>query len=150
MKLLDLETFKNVVAHTPLISIDLIVENSEGKILLGRRTNEPAKGYWFVPGGRIYKDERLSEAFERITQAELGSIYAMEDAEFLGVYEHFYDNSFADAKISTHYVVLGYRLVTDFTLDDLPSSQHAAYRLYDEQALLQDSKVHRHTKLYFL
>ena len=55
--LLDKDTFSTVIQNTPLISIDLIVENKKGQILLGKRVNEPALGYWFVPGGRIFKDE---------------------------------------------------------------------------------------------
>lgn len=56
---------------TPLVAIDLIVR-SEEKVLLGRRTNEPAKGFFFVPGGRIFKGETARTAFQRITLAELG------------------------------------------------------------------------------
>ncbi len=47
--------FKTIVANTPLISIDLIIQNSQKKILLGKRINRPAQGYWFVPGGRVRK-----------------------------------------------------------------------------------------------
>ncbi|HFK1281856.1 TPA: GDP-mannose mannosyl hydrolase, partial [Escherichia coli] len=35
--MLDLETFKTVVASTPLISIDLVVKNNAGQVLLGFR-----------------------------------------------------------------------------------------------------------------
>ena len=31
---------------------------------MGQRTNEPARGSWFVPGGRILKDEPLDEAMQ--------------------------------------------------------------------------------------
>ena len=60
------DEFAVVVEKAPLVSIDLIIENHRGQILLGMRTNEPAKDYWFVPGGRILKDERIAEAFERL------------------------------------------------------------------------------------
>lgn len=43
---LDTTTFKTVIQSTPLILIDQIIENkSDGKILLGKRTNLPAQGY---------------------------------------------------------------------------------------------------------
>lgn len=54
--ILPLDTFKTVIESTPLVSIDLIVLNSEGKILLGKRLKHPAQGYWFVPRGRILKE----------------------------------------------------------------------------------------------
>ena len=60
--MLDRETFIEVIRHTPLVSIDLIVTRDDGCVLLGQRLNEPARNYWFVPGGRIYKDEPLAHA----------------------------------------------------------------------------------------
>ena len=60
---LDKQTFQTVVAHTPLISLDLIVENVNGQVLLGQRLNKPAQGCWFVPGGRVLKDETMAHAF---------------------------------------------------------------------------------------
>ncbi|WP_313449769.1 NUDIX domain-containing protein, partial [Pseudescherichia sp.] len=66
---LSQEDFATVVRSTPLISIDLIVENARGEFLLGKRTNRPAQGFWFVPGGRVQKDEPLAQAFERLTLA---------------------------------------------------------------------------------
>ena len=61
---LNHDDFVEVVKKTPLVSIDLIVENDRNEVLLGFRKNEPAKNYWFVPGGRILKNERIAEAFE--------------------------------------------------------------------------------------
>lgn len=51
MMFLRQEDFATVVRSTPLVSLDFIVENSRGEFLLGKRTNRPAQGYWFVPGG---------------------------------------------------------------------------------------------------
>ena len=62
--MLPLDTFKTVIKSTPLISLDLIVKNSEDKILLGKRLNRPAKNYCFVPGSRVLKDESLIIAFQ--------------------------------------------------------------------------------------
>ena len=56
MMFLRQEDFATVVRSTPLVSLDFIVENSRGEFLLGKRTNRPAQGYWFVPGGRVAKD----------------------------------------------------------------------------------------------
>lgn len=93
------EDFSTVVRSTPLISIDLIVENAHGEFLLGKRLNRPAQGYWFVPGGRVQKDEPLHAAFERLTEAELGLRLLLSAAQFYGVWQHFYDDNFS-GKIS--------------------------------------------------
>ena len=83
---LSQEDFATVVRSTPLISIDLIVENERGEFLLGKRTNRPAQGFWFVPGGRVQKDETLANAFERLTLAELGLQLPMAAGQFYGVW----------------------------------------------------------------
>jgi colanic acid biosynthesis protein WcaH len=67
--LLSPDDFRSVVRLAPLVSIDLIIRNVRGEVLLGLRNNEPAKGSYFVPGGIILKQERLYEAFARNPQA---------------------------------------------------------------------------------
>ena len=146
---LETELFKQVVAHTPLVSIDLIVRNGQGQVLLGQRLNRPAKGYWFVPGGRICKDETMASAFTRLAKEELGLGRELTQATCLGPYEHFYTDNFSGTDFTTHYVVLGYRLDAEITLTDLPKEQHGHYRWFDVDELLQADDVHDNTKLYF-
>lgn len=144
------EDFATVVRCTPLISIDLLVENARGEFLLGQRTNRPARGYWFVPGGRVQKDERLESAFERLTLAELGLRLPLTSAEFYGVWQHFYDDNFSGDDFSTHYVVLGFRLRVSENDLQLPDVQHDAYRWLTPQAVLAGDNVHDHSQAYFL
>ena len=59
MMFLDKNTFSTVIASTPLVPIDLVVKNHQSQVLLGQRLNRPAQGFWFVPGGRILKNEFL-------------------------------------------------------------------------------------------
>ncbi|MCH7376425.1 GDP-mannose mannosyl hydrolase [Aeromonas sp. MR19] len=147
---LDKAQFQQIVAATPLISIDLIVRNQQRLVLLGRRLNRPAQGFWFVPGGRVRKDERLDTAFMRLTQEELGGAISRGSASFLGPYEHFYADNFSGEDFSTHYIVLGYELAWQGQQDALPVSQHDQYRWFAVDELLQDPSVHQHTKDYFL
>ncbi|RQG96038.1 GDP-mannose mannosyl hydrolase [Natrarchaeobius chitinivorans] len=90
-----------IVDNMPIVSVDLIVKY-EGGVLLGLRENEPAKGEWFVPGGTVLKNERLTEAVQRVAETELGCEVAIQ--EELGVFEHFYDTSEIDGVDSNHYV----------------------------------------------
>ncbi|GGC06709.1 GDP-mannose mannosyl hydrolase [Marinobacterium zhoushanense] len=149
---IDTETFKTVVSVTPLVSIDLIVERADGYILLGQRTNRPAQGFWFVPGGRILKSEMLDDAFRRLTQIELGLASEREEARLLGVYEHFYQDSVfgddADSP-STHYVVLGYHLKLDAGKDlEPPHQQHSTYRWWHPDEMHEDTRVHENSRAY--
>ena len=52
-KLIPMEEFKTVVEYTPLISIDLITMFQD-KVLLGKRVNKPALGYYFTTGDEKY------------------------------------------------------------------------------------------------
>ncbi|MEY8214427.1 MAG: NUDIX domain-containing protein [Colwellia sp.] len=102
--MLSLEIFKTVIASTPLISIVLIAHNSKQEVLLGKRLNKPAQGFWFVLGGRILKDESLRYAFKRLVKTELG--ISVHNRVFKGICQHFYNDNVTGPDFSTHYVVL--------------------------------------------
>ena len=67
------QAFLEVIDRTPLVAIDLVVVDPQQRVLCGKRTNQPARGFWFAPGGRILKGETLDAAFARIATAELGA-----------------------------------------------------------------------------
>ena len=142
--------FIEIVRDTPLVSIDLIVRPKDDSVLLGHRRNEPARGFWFVPGGRVHKNERLEAAFERITDGEIGLRHSLGQAEFVGVYEHHYSTNFAlEPGIGTHYVVLAYEIRVGPRPQVRPDGQHARLRFADVDELLADASVHPYTKAYF-
>ena len=146
------EMFKSVIQHTPLISIDLIVRNEQGEVLLGKRVNAPAKGYWFVPGGRVRKNETLDDAFVRLVREELGieSEITRADAKFLGVFEHFYDDCVFNDEISTHYIVLAYEFeIKHLALNSELNFQHSECIFIKTEEIKVNEKVHYFTKLYF-
>lgn len=141
---------RTVVRLAPLVSIDLVIRNARREVLLGLRENEPAQGFYFVPGGIIRKNERLRDAFARILKDETNCIAPFEDARLLGVYEHFYDrNRFGEAGYDTHYVALGYALSLADTAGIRRDSQHSELTWWDEAALLASEAVHHNTKAYF-
>jgi len=146
--MLSKDDFLAIVNGTPLVSIDLVVCSSHNAILMGKRINEPAAGYWFVPGGRILKMETLEEAFCRITQVELGKTYNIEDSRLLGAFTHIYNNNFAlQPGVTTHYVALAYQLNLDLELNNLPQKQHNGYRWFLGHDDL--SEVHPNSQAYF-
>jgi len=147
---LSRDKFMEIVKHTPLVAVDLIVRNPRAEVLLGLRTNEPARGFWFVPGGRIYKGERIKEAFQRVAHEELGIDLECENARFVGVFEHLYDENFAGSSgFGTHYIVLAYEVSDVEPLSELPMAQHSRYRWMDVAGLLGAEDVHQNTKAYF-
>ncbi|WP_288390595.1 GDP-mannose mannosyl hydrolase [uncultured Acinetobacter sp.] len=144
------QVFKTVIQSTPLISIDLVVRNEKNEVLLGKRLNAPAKGFWFVPGGRVQKDETLDSAFIRLLREELDSEFeiAREQANFLGVFEHFYEDNFYEEDFTTHYIVMGYEIkISQSLIEKL--SQHSDFKWINTSEMISDESIHQYTKNYF-
>jgi colanic acid biosynthesis protein WcaH len=142
--------FRTIVEYTPLVSLDFVVRDPDGRTLLGYRRNRPAQGFWFVPGGRLGKNETRREAFSRLTVAELGVEIDIARARFLGVYEHLYpDNFSADPAFGTHYVVLAYRLDVEPSELRLPADdQHDGYLWLPPEEMSSRDDVHDYSKAY--
>lgn len=153
---IDNQKFLEIIENTPLVSIDLILRDSRNRLLLGRRVNEPAKGKWFVPGGRIRKDESIDEAFERISVEEIGRKFSRTDARLLDVYTHWYDTNFLSRPgISTHHVVLAYEIGVPENFQIKTREQHSDYRWFSSDEAdpavsdHADPDVHEYVLPYF-
>ena len=120
------EDWRTVVRSVPLVSVDLVVEH-DGAVVLGKRTNDPAKGEWFVPGGTVHKHERLVDAVQRITREELGIDTRINRQ--LGVYEHFWETAEMEDVDGKHYAPIGFHLTAERT-DVTPDDQHASFRWF--------------------
>lgn len=145
---LDDSAFRTAIASTPLVSIDLVIQNTRDEVLLGQRVNRPAQGFWFVPGGRVLKKETLDRAFARLTTAELGVRIERQEADLLGVYEHFYDDSVFGSTPSTHYIVLAHLIRADFDLSQLPVAQHARFGWFAIRDAKNNEQIHKHSRAY--
>ena len=143
--MLDDVTFKTVVDSAPLISIDILLKK-DNKVLLGKRVNQPAQGYFFSTGGRINKNESIANAMARIASNEL-NLELKYVPKFIGVFEHFYDDSIYK-DVSTHYVNLAYEYEAEEVLD-LPTEQHNEYQWFSIDELLESKQVHKYVKDYF-
>ena len=143
--MLDDQIFKTVVDSAPLISIDILIKK-DNKILLGKRINKPAQGYFFSIGGRINKNETIDNAMARVALNEL-NIDLKSTPEFIGVFEHFYDDSLYE-NVSTHYVNIAYEYEMEET-PDLPAEQHSEYKWFTIDELLESKQVHKYTKDFF-
>ena len=107
--MLTKKEFAEVVKKVPIVAVDLIIENSDGEILLGKRNNNPAKGYLFTFGGAILKNEKISSAIERVSLNELNFRLKLKSLVMINVFEFFYSNNFLNNyEFSTHYIVLSF------------------------------------------
>jgi len=72
----------------PVPGSQALVEQ-DGRVLLGRRGNEPSRGLWDIPGGFVDEYEHPLAALHRELAEETG--LQIEPVEFLGVWMQPYD-----------------------------------------------------------
>jgi colanic acid biosynthesis protein WcaH len=143
--------FIDLIEATPLVSVDLIVQNIKNEVLLGKRLNRPAQGFWFVPGGRIQKNESITQAIARVSKTELGFKLNKDNGRLLGAYDHIYPDNYLNKQgINTHYVALGYQFKLENIPEIMTDDQHSEVIWLSVQQLLNHSEVHFNTKAYFL
>jgi colanic acid biosynthesis protein WcaH len=122
------ETFGECLEQLPQVCVEVVVSHDDG-VVLARRTNEPAAGEWFWPGGRLYKGERLTDAARRIAREELGLEVNIERR--LGVHAHFWDTASVAGADSRHTVNVVFLVTTGENLSITLDSQHDDWRLVD-------------------
>lgn len=71
MRLPDAE-YRRFLETMPIVCVDGVLVNEEGRYLLVKRRNAPLEGTWWVPGGRVHKGETFEQAFHRKMREELG------------------------------------------------------------------------------
>ncbi|WP_255150042.1 NUDIX domain-containing protein [Halorarius halobius] len=121
------EDWETVVATVPIVSVDLLVRH-DGGLVFGKRRNDPVKGWWFLPGGRVHKGETRTEAVHRIAADELG--IEVDIVESLGAFEHFYETAAVEGVDDKHYLANGY--VVDLRDGALRTEdQHDALRVFE-------------------
>ncbi len=63
------DQYRMMVSALPIVCVDVLII-FEGKCLLLKRDNEPAKGQYWFPGGRILKNETIAAAALRKAKEE--------------------------------------------------------------------------------
>ena len=145
------ETWRTCVDSTPIFGIDMIIFSQKCGVLMGRRINDPAKGKLFVPGGRIYKNECIVDAFNRILLSETGLTFSFDKTTSMGLYEHFYNvTSWSASESSTHYIIEA-RLIEvepkDINSKINLSEQHSNFEWISLEDIHSNS-IHSYSKMY--
>ncbi len=84
---LSYEDFLESLRLAPRLSVELVIEDGEGHLLLTKRTRSPFENHWHLPGGFLLKGERLAECCVRIVKEELGADLDNLEGEFVGFFE---------------------------------------------------------------
>lgn len=126
MAIIAEETYKDILKMMPICCVDLVITYSN-KYLLVKRAKEPAKGQWWLPGGRILKNEEIDSAALRKAKEETGL-----DCEFvtkLGVIEGIFSEGPFGFGVHTISVVCLLKAKTDRIKLD---STHTEYKWNDK------------------
>jgi colanic acid biosynthesis protein WcaH len=91
--LIPAELYREFLLNMPVVCVDLLVRRGS-KYLMVKRRDEPLKGEWWVPGGRVLKGEMVLETAIRKLRAETG--IQANTFKFIGFYEDFYEKSAFD------------------------------------------------------
>ena len=77
------DIYDQITKFLPIASVEalIVIDNA---LLFLRRNNQPAKGEWWFPGGRIRKGESLEEALRREVKEETG--LEVSSYKFINVY----------------------------------------------------------------
>jgi colanic acid biosynthesis protein WcaH len=146
--MLEPDIFKSIVKNAPLVSIDICLVHDE-EILLGKRSNEPLKGNWFTPGGRIFKNEPWEKCIRRVANSELGIVIdELPSFRLMGVWDHFYENSVMDENVSTHYVNLPHYCILEKRPYLLKDQQHNDLSWFSLHEVASNNSFHKYMRGY--
>jgi colanic acid biosynthesis protein WcaH len=65
------ELYLQILANVPIACVDIAIV-SHGSVLMVKRKDAPARGQWWLPGGRVLKGEMMREAAIRKAREEVG------------------------------------------------------------------------------
>lgn len=90
--------------QNPVLAVAAVVWNERREVLLIRRTKEPRKGQWSLPGGKVEFGEHLEDAVRREIREETGLEIAL--LGLAGIAETVLDASAGAADV--HFVLIDY------------------------------------------
>ena len=117
----------------PRIAVAAVVFNSQGHVLLVERKNQPGKGLWTVPGGRVEAFETLHDACLRELAEETGISGKVHS--LVEVIERMEPDS---SPLPFHYIILDYLVVVEtFSIVASSDAADAAFFALEDVANLK-------------
>lgn len=72
--LIEEKLYETIRQSFPIPCVDIVVVDNDEKILMLKRSNDPAKGEWWFPGGRVHFNETRPDAVNRKLKEECGLV----------------------------------------------------------------------------
>ncbi len=96
--------YERIITVFPRVCVDILLTDTDGRVLLLQRTNQPAIGQWWFPGGRVHIGETRLQTAHRKLREECG-LLAGELTE-LGSFDLFFEID----QITYHDVTILFRM----------------------------------------
>lgn len=87
-KKMSYQDFMSIYHKVPRLAVDVIVTTPQGFVLT-KRSIEPFKGMWHIPGGTVLFKEPIDHAINRVTVEELA--VKVNPQKLLGIIQYFND-----------------------------------------------------------
>jgi ADP-ribose pyrophosphatase YjhB (NUDIX family) len=125
MKYAPRDVFEQILEWAVIPTFDLIIEIEGKGFLLVKRTIEPYKNQWALPGLRMYKDESIDDTIVRIAKQEVGIAIDPTEKVLVGQYVGKFKTEHQRQDIST-----GYYFKLPASTEIMINSEHfSLYRL---------------------
>jgi len=73
-KILNSKLYQKIHNYLPIVCVDVVIKTPDNGFLMVKRKEEPAKGEWWLVGGRVFKNESLESAARRKIKEEIGVV----------------------------------------------------------------------------
>ena len=80
------EEFWSIYRRVPRLTVELVLIDGDGRVLLTKRATPPCRGLWHLPGGTVRFSDPVVDAVARVARTELDVSTGAVD--FLGFIEY--------------------------------------------------------------
>jgi ADP-ribose pyrophosphatase YjhB (NUDIX family) len=94
---------RRIYPEQPLVGVGALII-ARGKILLGKRKNEPRRGQWSIPGGLVELGESVEQTAIREVKEETG--LEVEKPEHIDVVDNI--DLDEEGKVKYHFIIIDY------------------------------------------
>lgn len=132
--------FDKFSSYFPYSTVDVVIRN-DTSFILAKRAIPPYQNRWNLPGGVVFKTEKLADAAKRVAKEELGLDVKVE--RFLGVYE----NPILSRHDISHVFIAS--ILSGNIVRDFQSSKVKFFKSIPQNMVPYQKKMVRDARLFF-